>query len=104
MKGRVGQVCYLADDAPRIANDDCARGDVANDDGAGADEGMLTDDNAGEYRGVRTDLGAPSNHHTRELILDARRQRIFRVRQHNVRANPACKTPFQKFNPKPARN
>ncbi len=65
-------------------------GHVADDDGAGADEGVLADDDAGQQRDVGADLGALANHRARQLVLDARRKRILGVGQHHVRTDPAA--------------
>src|SRR5688572_28433911 len=86
----VGQVGDLTDDTSRVSDDDGAGGDVADDDRPCADEGVLAHDDAGEDCHVGSDFGAPLNDGTRQLFLDTRRQRIFRIGQDDVRAEPAA--------------
>src|SRR5262245_42585842 len=79
----------LTRDTGGIADDNGACRNVAHDDGAGADERALTDRHSGQEGHVGADDGALADDGTDQTVFHTGRHRILRVREHDVRTDPA---------------
>ena len=87
---RVWEVRDLLDHSRWIARHDGPRCNVPYDDRTGADECTLANDNSGKNGDIGPDLCPPADTRSGKAILCAWRQRILRVGEHHVGADPAA--------------